>query len=283
MRRSWPYWLAALIGCGLLIGHPGTPPGVRRAVEGAWLLALATAAAYKLWTTLRGQLHLLRARLGLPTSRAPTHYVRRLFDNYAGHYDRHLVEELAYAGPDLLRDLVGDRLGGRRADVADLGCGTGILAPLLRPLARHLVGVDLSPGMLQLARSRGLYDELVEAEVVAFLESRPAEHDLLLACDLLVYLGDLTPFLAGAATALREGGYLAMTTEHMPDGTYRLLPSGRFAHAPAHVLEIAGSAGLALVEQRQAPLRQESGRPIIADLFLFRRPAASGAVDPGRE
>ena len=39
-------------------------------------------------------------------------------------------------------------------DVLDLGCGTGLCGPLLRPYARALAGVDLSPQMLE--RMRGV-------------------------------------------------------------------------------------------------------------------------------
>ena len=38
-------------------------------------------------------------------------------------------------------------------EIVDAGCGTGLLAPHLRPYARRLVGVDLSPKMLEKARA----------------------------------------------------------------------------------------------------------------------------------
>jgi len=57
-----------------------------------------------------------------------------------------------------------------RAAVLDAGCGTGWCGPLLRSTAGHLVGVDLSPHA-RAGPQRGVYDELHEAELTAFLVS----------------------------------------------------------------------------------------------------------------
>ncbi|MCX4239251.1 class I SAM-dependent DNA methyltransferase [Paraliomyxa miuraensis] len=64
----------------------------------------------------------------------------------------------------------------RDLDVLDAGCGTGLCAPLLRPLARTLVGVDLSGKMLDQARRRGGYDELIEAELTEMLDAHAARY-----------------------------------------------------------------------------------------------------------
>jgi predicted TPR repeat methyltransferase len=53
-------------------------------------------------------------------------------------------------------------------DVLDLGCGTGLSGQALRPLARRLTGVDLSPAMIDARRTRTVYDVLTVAEITAF-------------------------------------------------------------------------------------------------------------------
>lgn len=52
----------------------------------------------------------------------------------------------------------------------DLGCGTGLMGPLLRPHCGQLCGVDLSVGMLDKARQRGCYDDLAAGELVQYLQ-----------------------------------------------------------------------------------------------------------------
>ena len=56
----------------------------------------------------------------------------------------------------------------------DLGCGTGLMGPLLRPHTGCLCGVDLSQGMVQKARERGCYDELDVGELVEYLSAATA-------------------------------------------------------------------------------------------------------------
>ena len=53
--------------------------------------------------------------------------------------------------------------------ILDAGCGTGLAGKKLREKASRLVGVDISPKMLIKAEEKGIYDELVEMELVTFL------------------------------------------------------------------------------------------------------------------
>ena len=53
----------------------------------------------------------------------------------------------------------------------DLGCGTGLMGPLLRGHVGHLSGVDLSSGMVDKARQRGCYDDLAVGELAGHLQA----------------------------------------------------------------------------------------------------------------
>jgi len=67
--------------------------------------------------------------------------------------------------------------------------------------------------MLEKANARQLYDELVEAEVGDFLADTKEIFDLILAGDLLVYFGDLTPLLDAVGATLRSAGLFAFNVE----------------------------------------------------------------------
>jgi predicted TPR repeat methyltransferase len=214
----------------------------------------------------------------LPSS-APADYIKGLFDQYAGHFDQHLVGVLGYRTPALLKELLDEHPGSAPALAAalDRGCGTGLCAALLRPLARRLAGVDLSEKMLDKARETGLYDELACADILAWLEGRQAEWDLVLAADVLVYFGELAPLFERVARALRPGGRFAFSVESLgSDGAtrYAITASNRYTHALAYVRACAGAAGLTLVEQRDAVLRTENGREVEGMLFLLGRPSS---------
>jgi predicted TPR repeat methyltransferase len=47
--------------------------------------------------------------------------------------------------------------------------------------------------MLTKARGRGLYDALIQGDLVAVLAGTPAQWDVVVAADVLIYLGDWRP------------------------------------------------------------------------------------------
>jgi predicted TPR repeat methyltransferase len=212
---------------------------------------------------------------GEPPSAAPADYVKGLFDQYAGHFDQHLVDVLAYRTPALLDGLLRTHATVQDDAVLDLGCGTGLCAPYLRPLARRLTGVDLSQRMLDKARASRLYDELACDDIGAFLDGQgEARYGLVLAADVFVYVGDLAPVFGQVARAVRPGGWFAFSVEALEGAgnmDYAITPSNRFAHALGYVERLAAQTGFARVETRQAALRREHGRDVAGHLVLLRR------------
>jgi predicted TPR repeat methyltransferase len=94
-----------------------------------------------------------------------------------------------------------------------LGCGTGLAGAVFTPLATRLDGVDLSPAMIEKARARGIYDQLVVADLEDALAADGACYDLILAADTLVYLGDLAVVFEAARRRLSPEGYFLFTVE----------------------------------------------------------------------
>jgi predicted TPR repeat methyltransferase len=159
--------------------------------------------------------------------------------------------------------------------VADLGCGTGLCASGLRPIAGRLVGVDLSPEMLAKARGKELYDELVEGELTAFLQQRPAAFDLLVSGDTLIYLGQLEPLFGAAAQALREGGGLTVTVERQTDegssADFVLNRHGRYVHRADYVQRTLSEAGFEVLASREEVIRSEANLPVQGLLVVARK------------
>lgn len=216
-------------------------------------------------------------RLGLlgetaPPSRAPATFVAALFDQYAPRFDESLVTSLAYRTPEALMHLLTDHAPERRfARAADLGCGTGLMGRLLRGRCAELVGVDLSGGMLAQARQKGIYDELRQEDIVAFLGRHPAAFDLVTMADVLVYLGDLEPLFAALAKGLLPDGIALLSVERHAGPGYVLQPSQRYAHSLSYLETAAATHGLRLSARAQAVLRQDRGEPVMGWLGLLER------------
>jgi predicted TPR repeat methyltransferase len=206
---------------------------------------------------------------------APPAFVQGLFDQYADTFEKHLLQVLNYRGPEVLCAAVTAAGFAGPGDVADLGCGTGLCGPLLRPVARTLVGVDLSPRMVHEARQRGgAYDELVVGDLLDFLAQRPDRFDLLLAADVLVYVGDLSGVFAAAARSLRVGGLFAFTLEKQDDAAepgYRLHPTRRFTHFIGYAKAQWTAAGLTEGSVAEAVLRTNSGIDVVSWVVVLRK------------
>ena len=226
--------------------------------------------------TLGVRAHLVRLGEGAGLPALSPAYVRALFDGYAPRFERHLVDGLGYVGPTLVRDAL-PPVPERFEAALDLGCGTGLMGAAIRDRVGHLTGVDLSPGMLSLARAKRhhgqpLYDRLAEGDLMAFLAGEPPDSaDLCLAADVLIYVADLGPVLERVARVLRPGGLAAFTVQsHDGDGA-RLGADGRYAHADSHITEAASGAGLEILMLRPADVRREGGRPVPGRIVVLHR------------
>lgn len=214
--------------------------------------------------------------------RASDAYVRDVFDGFADSFDEQLLKNLGYRAPQALVEMMNEVLPAakRQFDVVDAGCGTGLCAPLLRAHARRLVGVDLSGGMVDKARLRGGYDQLEVAELTVWLSAHPAEFDLVISADTLIYFGDLKPVLTATASALRPGGWLGFTLEVI-DGEVDQVTlgfSGRYRHSSAYVDRVLTSSGFGDITIRSDTLRREAGKPVLGWVVRARRLTTSDAA-----
>eukprot|EP00611_Tribonema_gayanum_P021883 TRINITY_DN42_c2_g1_i1.p3 TRINITY_DN42_c2_g1~~TRINITY_DN42_c2_g1_i1.p3 ORF type:complete len:273 (+),score=118.69 TRINITY_DN42_c2_g1_i1:1-819(+) len=221
-------------------------------------------------------------------------YIARLFDDFAPTFDDNLTD-LGYTSPQaLFRELEAVLGGGKFDVVVDAGCGTGLMGKLVRGRCARLVGIDLSPKMVDRARATGAYDELHVGEIAETLRQMPGQADAVVAADVFLYSGDLSPALDACAAALRPGGVLAFTLERIsaeqcdadadaPGGGqqqcagWKLLRSGRFAHVRGYVEAAAAAAGLKPRAYSEHVPRLESGRPVPGHLFVFERPRGAEA------
>jgi predicted TPR repeat methyltransferase len=152
----------------------------------------------------------------------------------------------------------------------------------LRQKASRLIGVDISPRMLEKAREKGLYDELVEMELVDFLRSHEGTFDRIVASDVLNYFGDLAPLLEHAANALLPEGTLAFSVECGDPGLgFTLGPHGRYGHDKDYVIDLMERAGLHLQKVEGVVLRYEFGKAVNAFLIAATKPGASVQVNLG--
>ncbi len=218
---------------------------------------------------------MLQSMGGLETpDAAPVEHVRSIFDRCAGNFETILVNELEYKTPELLFELVHPHLN-RDLSILDIGCGTGLGAQLYRPYARHLTGVDVSSKMLEKAAEKKIYHRL---EIFDILQPWEFLHkfDLIYSSDVFVYFGNLDTIICSTSSFLTDGGILAFSVEMLEDdnfNTYRLFPSGRYAHSQRYIQACLNRHGLQLIEQAKADIRKQSGNPVKGLLIVAEKKA----------
>jgi predicted TPR repeat methyltransferase len=204
-------------------------------------------------------------------TRSPDDFLIESFDAAAERFDAHLVSTLGYDIPQKLAEGMARFIPkDSRLDLLDAGCGTGLCGPWVKPFSKSLIGVDLSPKMLDQARKRQIYDQLVCAELTTFLLDSTSRFNAIIAADVMIYFGDLTPLANAIATSLRPGGILAFSTESASAPGHHLLGSGRFSHHPDYIRSIF-CHHLIECHFEQTIIRQEAKQPVAGNLFLFRR------------
>jgi len=202
----------------------------------------------------------------------PLSRVTTLFEYYAKTFESHLVERLNYRGHEQIYHAVTSVGPGRVFDILDLGCGTGLCGVQFKPIARYLKGVDVAPSMIDKARTRGIYDALEVQELVAALSGAPGEYDLILAADVLEYLGKLEPTFAAAAQALRPQGLFAFSVERTDKpGFIFNRHTSSFAHSLEYVHDLARQNGLTRVYTKEYPLRVEGRTPLMAWIVVLQK------------
>jgi predicted TPR repeat methyltransferase len=201
---------------------------------------------------------------------APKELIRSTYDRHSDHYDNHMIGTLKYRIPAFLFDALTPHVLSRPMDTLDLGCGTGLMGACLRPVARILTGVDLSPKMLGIAQRRGIYDNLICSELMEFLGSQDKKFDLVAAADVLVYFGDLSGLFQAVQRALEPGGLFGFSTEASRDNEFVLQPSLRYAHSRGHIEKRARDCGFVPLVIESKVLRREGGTDVAGNIAVLR-------------
>ena len=155
----------------------------------------------------------------LPASdRARLAEVRQARANHAAHYFAQQARNWdairsLHVAEELVENAVREAIGDQPVHAAlDLGTGTGRMLEIVAPLADRAVGVDQSPAMLNVARTRleraGLRNiQLRQGDIYALPVERDG-YDLVIVHQVLHYLDEPGRALREAARALRPGGRL---------------------------------------------------------------------------
>ncbi|MEP4149564.1 MAG: tetratricopeptide repeat protein [Halioglobus sp.] len=216
--------------------------------------------------------HLLDAAQNNTTKVAPRQYIETAFNANAKGFEEHLTETLGYRAPAQLRELLtdADQSSVKPLSAADLGCGTGLVGDAFRDTCSSLIGLDLSAKMLEIAKEKEIYDELLLGDIVETLRDLDKNFDLFVSADTLIYIGDLQPLFDAVAQRSANGTLFIFSTEISDRPGYTLLHSGRYAHGDSYVKETLDRANFELLRRETLPLRKERDEWLQGGFYLAR-------------
>ena len=160
----------------------------------------------------------------------------------------------------------------------DLGCGTGLMARALNGKTRVIDGIDLSPLMIKQAKKCQLYRHLWVGELVEWLQQSTGQtghhYDLVIAADVMVYLGDLVPACTSVKAHLTPQGLLAFTVQASKSEGYQLGEDYRYAHSADYLQMLAQSTGYDVVYLDRVVTRKDGGKDVPGFLCILRPSSA---------
>lgn len=215
--------------------------------------------------------YILSALTGSTTPhRAPEDYLISLFDQYAGKFDKELLENLQYKTPQLLKEsLLSLLLPNQFYTILDLGCGTGLCGEQFKSGAKKIVGIDISPKMIAVCKAKAIYDELIVADLIKGFQQLNEKFQIILAADVLVYFGHLEDLFETVFQRLEEKGLFAFSIEKGDTYPFALQETGRYAHHPNYINQISLIGQLKI--EKEVVLRKQEDREVIGILYVFEK------------
>lgn len=215
--------------------------------------------------------HMLRALLeaGKP-AKTCKEYPTNLFNNYALYYDKHMQEQLHYQLPAHIKVLLDEIISQPIVNALDLGCGTGLTGEVLRPFCQHLTGIDIAAKMLVQAKAKQVYNQLIEEDAIHYLAQNIKPFDLIVAADVLPYLGDLDELFLLVRQRITAFGYFIFSAEISVDKPWQLQGSARFSHSTEYLQELAKTHDFEWTISRLVTARTQEKQSVNVNLIALK-------------
>jgi 2-polyprenyl-6-hydroxyphenyl methylase/3-demethylubiquinone-9 3-methyltransferase len=200
-------------------------------------------------------------------------------------------------------DYIERRAGMNGLKVVDVGCGGGLLAEGMARRGARVLGIDLAPEALVVARlhalEAGVAVEYRASAVEDLAASESGSFDLVTCLEMLEHVPDPSAIVEALGRLARPGGHVICSTINRNPKAFalaivgaeyvmRLLPRGTHQYArlirPSELSRWARAAGLELVELAGleydpfARIARVSGDVSVNYLAHFRRPESAGAA-----
>ena len=200
---------------------------------------------------------------------APLNYVESLFNNYAKNFEISLTKQLDYKFPKKMCEFVinCNDIPNTFDNAIDLGCGTGLSGEVFRDYVDFFTGVDLSNNMLDIAKKKKIYDELLTGDICNILKKSTKKYNLFIIADVFVYIGELQDVFSQIKNRSEEGAIVIFSTEHLEEGDYKLVKQ-RYRHSKSYIEKILKQNNFNFIDFKTEKLRKDKDSYITGGIYL---------------
>ena len=188
-------------------------------------------------------------------------YSQQLFDIFADTYEN-TMQNINYNIPQKITSLITNKID----TIVDLGCGTGLLGEKLKEKCSHLIGIDISEKMLQIAEQKNIYDKLIQSDIMQYSQNLP-NNSLVIAADVIGYIGDIKPLVE---QIFPHEFVFSAAIDNNKTQTFFLLPQGRYIYNSDYINTTLKNCGYNSVSQHNTTLRTENGTPVLGAIFIAK-------------
>jgi len=218
----------------------------------------------------RARLQLARLGEGKMPDRTPESYMKSFYHSKAKVWG--LATKGHYHGHQLVREAIDYVIEKEeRLNILDLGCGTGSLADFLHSYASRLDGVDISPDMLERAAEREVYNNLVEEDLVQYLEETSNSYGLMVAAAVLIHFADLETVFSLVWDRLDEHGRFVFSLFKAAEEEVELNSFDMFAHSDQYIQQLVDRVGFRLCYQKEGIHESRGIHAVVGVVYLLEK------------
>tara|TARA_B100000214_G_C23957574_1_gene623641 strand:+ start:914 stop:2092 length:1179 start_codon:yes stop_codon:yes gene_type:complete len=208
---------------------------------------------------------------GKEVDTTPMEFIENTFDHYANKFDHHLINILNYSVPNFIEkelNLIDKKI--KFENAIDLGCGTGLCGKFLKKKSSKLIGIDISPRILEQADKKNIYDKLICSNFIDYLKKTSSQFDLFVAADVFIYTGEISETFDLIKKRASKESYFIFSIETLKQGNYKLQETGRFSHSENYIKQKSIENSMILISKKDIKVRKEKNEWIKGQLYFYK-------------
>ena len=199
----------------------------------------------------------------------PKNYLKNYFNDYAETFEKHLISDLHYSVPIVFSKIINDKYGINYSfkKILDLGCGTGLCGNQIKNNYQSLTGIDISIEMLKKAKEKSIYSELHCCDIINFLTKTNEKYELIIAGDVLIYIGNLSEFFRLCSSVMTENARFIFSIEVEKTKNYSAKLTGRYSHNYNYIKKLTHKNNLMIEFSENTKIRKEKNNWVLGKVF----------------